>query len=89
MRKSIGPAFHYRRFAAHNEQKSARAARERQLARTNDTTPDTGRGTPKTASRADNFSPVQAPQITEAARGVDEDHDEDACPELVEAPSES
>ena len=70
--------------------KSARAARERQLARTNDTTPgDTGRGTSKTASRADNFSPVQAPQITEAARGVDEDHDEDTCPELVEAPSES
>ena len=49
--------------------KSARKARERHQARDATSTPTTGQAVSKTAPRGDDFTPVQQPQISEAAKG--------------------
>ena len=49
--------------------KSARKARERHQARDATSTPTTGQAASKTAPRGDDFTPVQQPQISEAAKG--------------------
>ena len=53
--------------------KSARKARERQQPTGVDRTPTTANAGAKVAGRGDDFSPLQRPQISEAAKGQAEE----------------
>ena len=66
--------------------KSARRAREAKQARGMASTPATDKDQSKTASRGDDFSPLQRPQISEAARGEAKEGGHEVVGEEEKAP---
>ena len=66
--------------------KSARRAREAKQARDMASTPATDKDQSKTASRGDDFSPLQRPQISEAARGEAKEGGHEVVGEEEKAP---